>query len=165
MIHLHLPTVYFAALTLVFLTWGGKNDVTTHVKGKHHKEAASAASSSGAMTSFFIRPQLRQCVTEAEARRALFTAKHNLSFLSSDHATRLFKAIFPDSEIAKSFACGHNKMAAIIKEAFSPHFQKKTVENLSNPFSIMLDESNDKIDKSCIILEWVLDPEVGNVCT
>ena len=36
---------------------------------------------------------------------------------------------------------------------------------MSNPFSIMLDESNDKIDKSCIILVRVLDPEVGNVCT
>ena len=51
------------------------------------------------------------------------------------------------------------------KGSLSPHFQKKTVENLSNPFSIMLDESNDKIDKSCIILVRVLDPEVGNVCT
>ena len=67
----------------------------------------------------------------------------------------------PQNYLTKPFACGHTKTAAIIKEAFSPHFQKKT----SNPFSIMLDESNDKIDKSCIILVRVLDPEVGNVCT
>ena len=73
--------------------------------------------------------------------------------------------MFPDSEIAKSFACSHTKTATIIKEAFSPHFQKKMVENLSNPFSIMLDESNDKIDMSCIILVRVLDPEMGDVCT
>ena len=29
----------------------------------------------------------------------------------------------------------------------------------------MLDESNDKINKSCIILVRLLDPELGNVCT
>lgn len=116
------------------------------------------------MASFF-KPQLRQSVTEAEARWALFTAKHNLSFLSSDHASKLFKKMFPDSEIAKNFACGHTKTAAIIKEALSPHYQKKTVTNLSNPFSILIDESNDKVDKSCIILVRLLDPEVGNVCT
>ena len=116
------------------------------------------------MASFF-RPQLRQSVIEAEARWSLFTAKHNLSFLSGDHATKLFKTMFPDSKIARSFGCGHTKTAAIIKEALSPYYQEKTLQNLSNPFSIMLDESNDKIDKSCIILVRLLDPELGNVCT
>ncbi len=143
---------------------GGKHDVYFHVNGKRHKEAASAASSTCSVTSFF-KPQHISRVTEAEARWALFTAKHNLSFLTSDHATKLFKTMFPDSEIAKAFACGHTKTAAIIKEALSPHFQKKTVTNLSNPFSLLVDESNDKVDKTCIILVRLLDPEVGNVCT
>ena len=80
---------------------GGKNDVTSHVSSKHHKEAATSASSSQSILSFF-QPRKQDKVTEAEARWALFTAKHNLSFLASDHATRLFKAMFPDSEIAKS---------------------------------------------------------------
>ncbi len=64
------------------------------------------------MSSFF-RPQLQQGVIEAEARWALFTAKHNLSFLTSDHARKLFKIM---SEIAKAFGCGHTKTAAIIKD-------------------------------------------------
>ncbi len=92
---------------------GGKHDVYVHVNGKRHKEAASAASSTCSMTSFF-KPQHISRVTEAEARWALFTAKHNLSFLTSDHATKLFKTMFQDSEIAKAFACGHTKTAAII---------------------------------------------------
>ena len=29
----------------------------------------------------------------------------------------------------------------------------------------MIDESNDKTDKSCIILVRVLDPEIGDICT
>ena len=61
--------------------------------------------------------------------------------------------------------CGHTKTGAIIKEALSPHFQSNLVTNLSNPFSIMIDESNDKVNKSCIILVRLLDPEIGNVCT
>ncbi len=75
---------------------GGKHDVYVHVNGKRHKEAASAASSTCSVTSFF-KPQHISRVTEA--RWALFTAKHNLSF------------------------------------------QKKTVTNLSNPFSVLVDAS------------------------
>ena len=93
----------------------GKHDVSVHVNGKRHKEAASSASSSRSVSSLF-RPQLQQGVIEAEARWALFTAKHNLSFLTSDHASKLFKIMFPDSEIAKAFGCGHTKTAAIIKD-------------------------------------------------
>ncbi len=36
---------------------------------------------------------------------------------------------------------------------------------MSNPFSILMDESNDKQDKSCIILVRVLDAELGNLKT
>ena len=92
-------------------------------------------------------------------------AKYNLSFLSSDHASKLFKVMFPDSQIAKSFASGCTKTAAVFTEALAPHFHAKTVSNLSNPFSILLDVSNDRVDKSCIMLVKLLDPQVGNGCT
>ena len=39
------------------------------------------------------------------------------------------------------------------------------MHNMSNPFSVLMDESNDKQDKSCIILVRVLDAELGNVKT
>ncbi len=48
---------------------GGKHDVYVHVNGKRHKEAASAASSTCSVTSFF-KPQHISRVTEAEARWA-----------------------------------------------------------------------------------------------
>ena len=52
--------------------------------------------------------------------------------------------------------------AAIIKGALAPHYSEKRLENLkrSGPFSVMMDESNDKMDKSCIILIKILDYEV-----
>ncbi len=95
----------------------------------------------------------------------MFIVKHNLAFLASDHANKLFKEMFPDSEIAKKFACGRAKATAIIKEAISPYYHKKAVSSLSNSFSILMDESNDKVDKSCIILVRVLDSTLGEIKT
>ena len=92
--------------------------------------------------------------------------KHDLSFQASHHATKLFKVMFPDSNITKKFACGHTKTAAIVSEAFAPHYKQPIISNLStNPFSILMDESNDSTDKSCIILVRIFDNEVGNVRT
>ena len=36
---------------------------------------------------------------------------------------------------------------------------------MANPFSILMDESNGKTDKSCIILLRALDPQLGDVRT
>lgn len=158
----------FARCTLCLsdfsIAHGGKNDVTTHINGIQHKKNALAASSSRTVSSMF-QSQSSNTQIEAEARWSLFVAKHNLAFLTSDHATKLFPKMFPDSSIAKRFACGRTKTTAIIKEALAPHFLTKVVAGMSNPFSIMMDESNDKTDKSCIILVKFLDYEHGEVCT
>ena len=138
--------------------------MTSHVRGKHHKEMADASSSSRSVASFF-RPQTSQSVIEAEALWSKFVVKHNFSFQTSDHATKLLHRMFPDSEIAKRFSCGHTKTAAIIKEALAPHYLDKTVHDMSTTYSVMMDESNDKTDKSCIILVRVLDPIVGDIRT
>ena len=73
----------------------------------------AAASTTQSVRSFF-RPEMQKSVTEAEARWSLYVTKHNLSYQTSDHATKLFKVMFPDSNIAKIFACGHTKTAAIV---------------------------------------------------
>ena len=146
------------------MSHGGRNDITKHVSLKHHLEMATSASSSKSISSFF-KPSMAQSVIETESRWALFVSKHNLAFLNSDHATQLFTKIFKDSEIAKKFSCACTKCAAIVTDALSPYFTTKLIKNLSNPFSIMIDESNDKTDKSCIILVRVFDPEVGDIRT
>ena len=141
----------------------GRHDVTTHVRGKHHIEMAKS-SSSRSVASFF-RPQTSQAGIEAESLWCKFVAKHNLPFQISDHATKLFHRMFPDSEIAKKFACGHTKTAAVIKEALAPHYLSKTVQEMTSFYSVMMDESNDKTDKSCIILVRVFDYSVGDIRT
>ena len=146
------------------ITHGGQNDIQKHVSTKHHQQMAKASTSSRTVTSFF-RPQVQHSTIEAETRWAMFVSKRNLAFLASDYATKLFSKMFPDSEIAKQFACGRTKTTAIVKVAVSPHYLKVTTDSMSNPFSIMMDESNDKTDKSCIVLVRVLDPAVGDVRT
>lgn len=145
---------------------GGKNDVTTHVKGKRHRDLASASSSSKSVTSFFNQ-QVSHGVIQAEALWSTFVVEHNIAFKASNHATKLFHKMFPDSEIAKKFACGRTKTAAIIKGALAPHHTETMLDNLkkSGPYSVMMDESNDKTNKSCIILIKILDHEIGDVRT
>ena len=84
---------------------------------------AKAASSSRSMSSFF-QPVISDRVTEAETRWALFVAKHNLAFLTSDHATKLFNQIFKESETARKFSCARTKCTAIIKEALAPYYPR-----------------------------------------
>ena len=71
---------------------GGRNDVTKHVSVKHHIEMTRASSSSKSVSSFFL-PKVTQSVMEAETRWALFVAKHNLAFLTSDHSSRFLKTM------------------------------------------------------------------------
>lgn len=137
--------------------------MSTHVQGKHHQSMAKAIVSTRSVTSFF-QPQ-PQSVTVAESLWCAFVAKHNLPFQTSDHATKLFHRMFPDSEIARRFSCAHTKTAAIIKEALAPHYLAKTINDMATFYSIMMDESNDKTDKSCIILVRVFDSNVGDIRT
>ena len=74
--------------------------------------------------------------------------------------------MFPDSEIAKQFACGRTKTIAIVKDALSLHYQARVLANTAiSPFFIMMDESNDKTDKSCIILVRTIDSGIGDIHT
>ena len=125
---------------------------------------AKAVSSMRSIHSHY-KPQASDKVIEAEVRWATFVSKHNLAFLSSDHATKLFKVMFPDTEIAKRFSCARTKTTAIVKVGLAPHFTKRVIDSMSTPFSLLMDESNDKTDKSCIILVRVLDPVVGECRT
>ena len=108
--------------------------------------------------------RLHSKVIEAEPLWSKFVATHNLPFQTSDHATKLFKRKFPDSEVAKLFACGHTKTAAIIL-ALAPNYLENTLSELTDFFSVMMDELNDKVDKSYIILAHLLDSRVGDIRT
>ena len=76
------------------------------------------------------------------------------------------RKMFPDSKIAKNFGCARTKATAIVKEGLAPHYVKNLAVSLApQPFSILMDESNDATNKSCIILVRTLDEKVGDVRT
>ena len=65
----------------------------------------------------------------------MLTAKDNLPF-KLVIGTKLFTKMFPDSVIAKQFACSRTKCTAIVREALAPYCNDKIVSSMSNPFSI-----------------------------
>ena len=86
----------------------------------------------------------------AEVLFANFVAEHNIPFLVADCFTRLCKTLFTVSK----FACGRIKTRQIIKRSLAPSLHQEVVEHLQlNPFSIAIDESNDRnCDNSLAIL-------------
>ncbi len=109
------------------------------------------------------KTQASQGVIEAEALWTQFVAKHNISFQTSDHATKLISRMLHSKEICLwTHKNGSNHQGSF---APPPHFLSKTLNDVSKFFSIMIDESSDKTDKSCIILVHVFYSCVGDIHT
>ena len=61
----------------------------------------------------------------------------------------MFQAMFPDSEIAKTFTCGKDKTGYMIRFGLSAFFKKELVDRINKvgPFLLMFDESLNKSNK------------------
>ena len=104
-------------------------------------------------------------VSFAEALWANFTAEHNLSFALSDHATRLFSKMFPDSDIAKKFSSARTKTTAIVTNVLAPFLREKVVMSMKcRPFSLLFDEATDigVVKSACMVIR-IFDDEAGAV--
>ena len=53
---------------------------------------------------------------------------------------KLFSAMFPDSQIAKQFACGERKAAYISVFGLAEHFKTLLKESVKGPFVVLFDE-------------------------
>ena len=134
--------------------------MTTHVREKHHKNMAKASSSSLSVSSFF-RPHTSLKIIEAESIWSKFVAMHKISFQASDHATKLFHQIWrmPRNFPLVTQNCGN------YQESIVHTLSIKTFMDKPKFFSLLMDESNDTTDKSCIILVRLLDSDEGDVRT
>ena len=66
--------------------------------------------------------------------------------------------LFPDSDIAKSYASRRTKTTCIINGAFAPSYQQALVERMRvKPFSIAIDGSSDNGLDSGVIHTKLLD--------
>ena len=75
--------------------------------------------------------------------------------------------MFPDSAIAKGFACQRTKATYVCTHALAPAAMKPVVECLkSQPFSLLIDEATDRADdKTVLIMVRHFSKDQGKVIT
>ncbi len=121
----------------------GIKDVKVHCAGQTHKNNAQASKSNTSLLDLFAASSA-DAVTRAEVIATNFLIQHNLSISTSDHLGPMFRAMFPDREIAKHYACGRTKTSAIINKALGPHCHEYVVNHIKkHPFSLGIDGSSD----------------------
>ena len=138
---------------------GGRTDLTNHVGRQKHKDEVSAIinkTSKAAHLGNFAFTSVADgkkggktgeednSVINAEVLFAQFIVEHNLPPTCADHAGKLFRSMFPDSDIAKRFKCARTKTTALVKHTADTD-QKHLVNTLQTvPFSLSTDGSNDR---------------------
>ena len=124
----------------------GEIGLTSHMNGKKHKERAPSSStldfhfqkSSDPVPTATPKGTSRtlgkilidSSVLQAEVRWALKVVMSRYSKSSCNDVTELFKIMFPDSDIAKSFTCAKTKCRYMIVYGLAPYFQSCLFDDL-----------------------------------
>ncbi|KAJ8364756.1 hypothetical protein SKAU_G00135870 [Synaphobranchus kaupii] len=119
-------------------------NVTATTMATNVRTATSASSSADIRVALGGTPTLR-----AEVIWCLDTAVKHHSLNSNENISDVFKAMFPDSDIAKTFACGKDKTGYIIRFGLAPYFKQQLVDtiNKAGQFVLMFDESLNQLTK------------------
>jgi len=83
-------------------------------------------------------------VLKSEILWTLKMVTNHMSFSSSRDTSKLFTAMFPDSNIAKQFQCGERKSAYICVFGLSEYFLKLLKDSVKGLYVVMFDESLNK---------------------
>jgi hypothetical protein len=126
----------------ISVSHGGKNDIVKHRDTGAHTRATCASKTQSYVSSFF-RTDEDLSVINAEVLFAGFLTEHNIPIAAADHAGRLFKAMFPDSKIAKRYSAGRTKTTAIIQEMSRSSTKQITEQLKKAAFSMSTDGSSD----------------------
>ena len=96
------------------------------------------------VSSFLATDPIQEKVVATEVKLAVFLAEIRLPMAVADQASRLFKSMFLDSQIAKKITCGRTKASAVLNDAIAEDLKENQVTKLRvSPFSIAIDVSND----------------------
>ena len=82
-------------------------------------------------------------VIRAEVLFMDFLVEHSIQPAVADHTGELFRQMFPDSRIAKKYACARTKTTQIIKSMASDDSKNLASRMKHEPFSIATDGSTD----------------------
>ena len=81
-------------------------------------------------------------VTNAEILQALKIVDGNMSFASANGDNQRFKAMFPDSNIAKAYSQGETKVKYYIQFGIAPYFKDELAKDIKGAgFSFKFDET------------------------
>ena len=92
----------------------------------------------------------KEDVMKAEIIWTLHIVTNHQSFISNAGASKLFRIMFPDSEIASKFSCERTKMSYVTVFGLAPYFQQKLYNKLNDVpiYSVSFDESYNPITKN-----------------
>ncbi|GFN92215.1 connexin 27.5 [Plakobranchus ocellatus] len=124
---------------------GGHSDIQRHTLTPKHMSLAKCQASTTSLVSMF-QPR-NETANEAIMAEVLFTillVAHNLPLSMADHMGKLFRAMFPDSEIAEQYACARTKTRHIIDVLADDVEKKATKGAKQSVFSLSTDGSNDR---------------------
>ena len=104
-------------------------------------------------------------VMRAEILWAIKSVMAHFSFRASIDIGNLFESMFPDSDIAKKFACSKTKMNYLICFGLAPYFREKLLQKIkkSECVAISFDESLNKefqTEQMDIIVRYFYDDKV-----
>lgn len=144
---------------------GGRDDCRRHVESKKHKDHGKVQSVHKPISSFFVKSNENE-TTNAEMLFTSFLVEHNIPLAVSDHAGHLFRAMFPDSAIAKKYGCARTKTSALVQ-----YMSSQTKEEIASvlrisAFSLSIDGSTDKnAVKLYPLVVSFFNEKLGQVCT
>lgn len=149
------------------ISHGGENDIKKHLKTTKHIQGKSAGQCSRKMDSFFVKTESTQeySVVNAECLFTSLIVEHNIPLSVSDHASKIFHKMFPDSEIAKKYSCARTKTTAIIGEMATSATEKNVRTLESKMFNLSTDGSNDVDSKLYPIVISYFDDDEERVVT
>lgn len=113
-------------------------------------QTVSGAVPSSTGTRVDLRTSLGSTPTmKAEVLWTLHTVAQHQSYNSNEGISGLFQCMFPDSNIASTFACSSDKTAYIAKFGLAVYIKDELVEKVNqSPYVLMFDESLSEVRKS-----------------
>ena len=128
----------------------GEYDIKQHMSTTRHKELTENVKQNQTLfgmgfTKDTEKPSsLQEKVINAECIMTTYITQHNIPIQAANHMTEMFHTMFPDSRIAKEFACKKTKTTCIINETAADNIDSLVEVLKSNPFSISTDGSADR---------------------
>ena len=91
---------------------GGRTDIKHHANTDKHKKAVAASESQPSIAGLLGKGR-PDAVIYAETKMAMLVAKNNIPLSFTDEINKSVRDMFPDSDVAKKYACGRTKAADI----------------------------------------------------